>query len=91
MSDLLGSLPPSELCYLDFEAKLTFKHQSLPFRSIDAVDTIRPFFKKRNTCCLERIVLKLLMTFIVVERQSPPSWPHLNMGLLPGVIVPVFI
>ena len=23
--------------------------------------------------------------------RFPPSWPHLSTGLLPGVIVPVFI
>ena len=34
---------------------------------------------------------KLFTTFIVVDRQFSPSWLYSKMGLLPGVIVPVFI
>ena len=36
------------------------------------------------------MVLKRFVTFIVVERQFTPSWLHLNIGPLLGVIVPVF-
>ena len=36
------------------------------------------------------MVLKLLTTFVVVERQFAPSWLHLKMGLLPGVSAPIF-
>ena len=35
--------------------------------------------------------IKMSTTFIVVERQFTPSWIHLNIGILPGVSVPVFI
>ena len=33
------------------------------------------------------MVLKLFTTFLLL----PPSWLHPNIGILPGVIVPVFI
>ena len=36
------------------------------------------------------MALKLLTTFIVVPAILP-SWLHPNIGILPGVIVPVFI
>ena len=47
------------------------------------------FLKKRKS--LRKMVLKMFTTFIVVERQHPPSWLHSHMGLLPGVIGPVFV
>ena len=47
------------------------------------------FMKKGNS--LRKIVLKMFTTFIVFECQHPPSWIHSHMGLLPAVIVPVFI
>ena len=37
------------------------------------------------------MILKMFTTFIVVECQHPPFWLHSHMGLLPGVIVPVFV
>ena len=50
---------------------------------------MQPFLKKKKW--LGKMVLKLFTTFLVVEGQFPPSWLHPNIGLLSGVIVPVFI